>query len=250
MNKIEEFNRERRRKIEEMSKDQELKDLSDKWIIQSGKYEYTYNFKWLGRPVLQLPTDIMALQELIWEVKPDLIIETGIAHGGSIIFSASMLELLGGDGLVVGIDIDIREHNRIEIEKHPMFKRITLLEGSSIDEKIEEQVNSIAKNRKKIMVILDSFHTHEHVLKELEIYSKFVSVDSYLIVFDTNIEFNCDDIHEINKDLPKRPWSVGNNPWTAVKEFLKINETFIIDKSIESKIVFTSAPDGFLKKVK
>jgi len=244
MNPIEEFKKEREQSIYQMSNDEYLKKLTSEWVLAISKYKYGYNFKWLGRPIIQLPTDIIALQELIWEVKPDLIIETGIAHGGSIIFSASMLELLGGDRQVIGIDIDIRKHNRAEIEKHPMFKRITMIEGSSTDDSVVAQVGKYVNSKNSVMVILDSCHTHEHVLKELEVYNKFVTEGSYIVVFDTSIEFSPDE------SFTDRPWGVGNNPWTAVQEFLKCNDKFIIDKSIQDKLLFTSAIDGYLKRVK
>jgi cephalosporin hydroxylase len=177
-------------------------------------------------------------------VKPDFILETGIAHGGSLIFYASMLELLGQDGRVLGIDNDIREHNRVEIERHPMFKRITMLQGSSVDEALARQVQEFARGRKRVLVVLDSNHTHQHVLKEMNLYSPLVTKGSYLVVFDTVIE-----------DMPKgffadRPWDKGNNPKTAVHEFLGSNDRFVIDKEIENKLLITAAPDGYLKCIK
>lgn len=230
--------------ISNMQADKELKEQRDKLYLALVKYRYSYNFNWLGRPIIQFPQDIVAMQEIIWEVKPDLIIETGIAHGGSLIFYASMLELIGGDGQVVGVDIDIREHNRAEIEKHPMYKRITMLQGSSIDEGIKKKVYDFAREKKRVLVVLDSNHTHDHVLREIQLYSPLVTKGSYLIVFDTAIE-----------DLPEgafsdRPWDKGNNPKTAVWEFLKTNDRFIIDKEIENKLLITVAPDGYLRCVK
>jgi cephalosporin hydroxylase len=230
--------------IQMQGQDERLRSISNNFIELTGKYKYTYNFTWLGRPIIQLPQDIVAMQELIWQVKPDLIIETGIAHGGSLILSASILELIGGEGRVLGIDIDIREHNRVEIEKHPMYKRIDMIEGSSIDENIAEQVYDFAKGRKRVMVFLDSMHTQDHVLRELELYSPLVTKGSYLVVFDTAIE----DMPE--NFFPDRPWGKGNNPKTAVREFLKTNDRFVIDKSIENKLLITVAPDGYLKCVK
>ncbi|MEE8321175.1 MAG: CmcI family methyltransferase, partial [Gammaproteobacteria bacterium] len=179
------FEREVQDRIASNAEDETLKANAQAFTRISIPCKYSYNFFWLGRPVIQYPQDIMAMQEIIWRVKPDLIIETGIAHGGSLIFSASMLELTGGDGRVLGIDIDIREHNRVEIEKHPMYKRIDMLEGSSIDEKIAEQVYDFAKGKKRIMVFLDSMHTHDHVLRELQLYSPLVTKASYMVVFDT-----------------------------------------------------------------
>jgi len=239
-----EFDEKNKMIVQKMSDDKELIDLSKKWFLVSSKHEYSYHFKWLGRPIIQFPQDIIAMQELIWQLKPDLIIETGIAHGGSLIFYSTMMELLGGNGQVLGIDIDIREHNRVEIEKHPMFKRITMLEGSSTDPGIAKKVYAFAKNKKKILVVLDSLHTHDHVVKELELYSPLVSKGSYLVVFDTIVEDLPEDF------FPDRPWGKGNNPKTAVWEFLKKNDRFVIDKDIENKLLITVAPDGYLKCVK
>lgn len=230
--------------VNQMTSDIMLRKLSRDWFITSSRYEYSYHFTWLGRPIIQFPQDIIAMQEIIWQVKPDLIIETGIAHGGSLIFYASMLEILGSKGKVLGIDIDIREQNRIDIENHAMFKRIKMIQGSSIDEKIIQQVYDFAKNEKRILVTLDSNHTHDHVLKELELYSPLVTRDSYLVVFDTVIE-------DVPPDFfPDRPWGKGNNPKTAVREFLKRTDRFVIDKDIENKLLITVAPDGYLKCVK
>jgi len=223
-----------------------LKKLNLDWICETAKYKYTYNFEWLGRPIIQFPQDIMAMQEIIWRVKPDLIVETGIAHGGSLVFYASMLELLGGNGRVLGIDIDIREHNRVEIVKHPLFKRITMIQGSSTNEEVVQQVRNASKNKKSkaVLVVLDSNHTHDHVLKELELYSPLIRKGSYVVVFDTIIEDMPEDF------FPDRPWGKGNNPKTAVWEFLRTNDRFVIDKDIENKLLITVAPDGYLKCIK
>lgn len=221
-----------------------MNELTLKWLVESAKVKYSYNFAWMGRPIIQYPQDMIAMQEIIWKVQPDLIIETGIAHGGSLIFYASMLELIGESGQVLGIDIDIRQHNRLEIEKHPMFKRITMIEGSSIDEDIAKQVYQFAKNKQRVLVVLDSNHTHEHVLKELQLYSSLVTKGSYLVVFDTVVEDMPADF------FPDRPWRKGNNPKTAVWEFLKHNDRFEIDKEMEAKLLITVAPDGYLKCVK
>jgi len=243
-NPNEKFNLERKERIQNNANNQVLQKASQLFCKETIKFKYSYNFTWLGRPIIQYPQDIIAMQEIIWKVKPDIIIETGIAHGGSLIFYASVLELIGEEGLVIGIDIDIREHNRLEIEKNPMFKRIKMIEGSSIDESIVEQVKKIAASKKKIMVALDSLHTHKHVFKELVFYSPLVSKDSYLVVFDTIIEDMPEDF------FPDRPWGKGNNPKTAVWEFLKINDRFVVDKEIENKLVLTVAPGGYLRKIK
>jgi cephalosporin hydroxylase len=223
-----------------MNNKDNLQELTNQWFVESCKYKYSYNFSWMGRPIIQFPQDIMAMQEIIWQVKPDLIVETGIAHGGSLIFYASMLELIG-EGQVLGIDVDIRQHNRVEIEQHPMFKRITMIEGSSIDEAIAKQVYDLAKGKSRILLVLDSNHTHDHVLKELELYSPLVTKDSYLVVFDTVVEDMPEDF------FPDRPWGKANNPKTAVWEFLKTNKRFKVDKDIEAKLLITVAPDGYLK---
>lgn len=243
MDPVQQFKQEVNERIASYEKEEELKELSKQWVEKSMRKNYVYNFSWMGRPIIQFPEDIMALQEIIMEIKPDVIIETGIAHGGSIVFSASMLELLGGDRFVIGIDIDIRAHNRAEIEKHPMAKRIKMLEGSSISHEIVDQVTTLCKGYKKIMVCLDSNHTHEHVLSELKLYSPLVSKDSYLVVLDTFVE-----------DMPvnffkDRPWDVGNNPKTAVWEFLKTNADFVIDTALNNKLLISVAPDGYLKRI-
>ena len=205
---------------------------------------YSYNFSWLGRPIIQLPSDIVAMQEIIWDVKPDLIIETGVAHGGSLIFYASLVEALGGSGDVLGIDVDIRKHNRYEIERHRLFKYITMIEGSSVDQSVVKKVYAFAKQKKRVVVALDSNHTHEHVLKELEFYSPLVTKGSYLIVFDTLIE-------DLEKgSFSDRSWDVGNNPKTAVREFLDSNHRFQIDCALEAKLFLTTNPGGYLKCIK
>ncbi len=229
--------------IEGLKADRDLQALSRVWVREIARHKYAYNFTWLGRPAIQFPQDLMALQEIIWRVRPDLIIETGIAHGGSLIFHASMLELLGGDGLVVGVDVDIRAHNRAEIEKHPLARRIRMIQGSSVDDATAAQVRALAVGRKSVLVVLDSNHTHAHVLRELQLYSTHVTKGSYLTVFDTLIE-------DMPADLVQdRPWGPGNNPKTAVREFLKTNKRFVVDKDIEAKLLITVAPDGWLKCV-
>jgi len=228
------------------------------FMLESLLSKYSYNFKAFGRPIIQYPQDMVAMHELIWEVKPDLIIETGIAHGGSLIFSASMLALLdmceaieSGTPLnpkeskrkVIGIDIDIRAHNREAIEGHPMVSRIQMIQGSSIAPEIIDQVQTIAKDYQRVLVCLDSNHTHEHVLAELEAYAPLASIDSYCVVFDTIIE----DMPE--EMFPDRPWGPGNNPKTAVWEYLKSHPEFEIDKAIQHKLLITVAPNGYLKRI-
>ncbi|WP_428026145.1 cephalosporin hydroxylase family protein [Arcobacter sp.] len=249
MTEIEKFNKECNERVSSHAKDDNLQKSVKNFSNETLRVGYSYNFNWLGRPIIQYPQDMIALQEIIWKVKPDMIIETGIAHGGSLIFSASMLTLLEAcgeieNGKVLGIDIDIREHNRKAIEAHPMSKKITMYQGSSIDEEMIARVQEFAKQGKKIMLILDSNHTHEHVLAELRAYAHLTSVGSYCCVYDTIVE----DMPE--GSFPNRPWDIGNNPKTAVWEYLEKYDNFIIDKDIENKLLITVAPDGYLKRVK
>lgn len=227
-----------------MGADQTLKDMGLAWGLRAAKYKYTYNFRWLGRPIIQLPQDLIALQEIIWSVQPDLIVETGIAHGGSLVFYASMLHLLGGGGRVLGIDIEIREHNRRQIVAHPMSKYIDMIEGSSIASDVVEQVFRHAATRQKVLVCLDSNHCHDHVLEELRLYSPLVAPGSYLIVFDTTIEKMPHDYFQ------DRAFGPGNSPLTAVAEFLRSNDRFEVDDEIESKIALTVASGGYLKCIR
>lgn len=239
-----EFEKERSERIIKQGRNKKLKEIALQFTIDSLVDKYSYNFSWLGRPIIQHPQDIVAVQELIWQLRPDLIIETGIAHGGSLILSASILELIGGDGLVVGVDIDIRKHNKKGIEKHPMAKRIKMIQGSSIAPEIVSRVKELARSKKRVIVFLDSNHAHDHVLRELELYSPLVTKNSYLVVFDTIVE-----------DMPKktvkdRPWDKGSNPRTAVNVFIKKNKNFVLDKSWENKLLITAAPGGWLKRIK
>jgi len=230
--------------IERMAADDGLQKVARDLFLRSCDYKYSYNFRWMGRPIIQYPQDMIAMQEIIWDVKPDLIIETGIAHGGSLVYYASLLELLGGERLVVGIDIDIRPHNRQAIEAHPMFKRIRMVEGSSVDQEVVSRVRELARDARTVLVTLDSNHTHEHVLEELKLYSPLVTAGSYLTVFDTVVE-------DMPKSMfPDRPWGPGNNPKTAVHEFLKTTDRFEIDRAIENKLLLTVAPDGYLRCLK
>lgn len=260
MDPIQKFAEEVKGNIQKLAASERLPGLSFDWMFTSGtEGNYTYNFAWLGRPIIQYPQDMVGMQELIWAVKPDLIIETGIAHGGSLILSASMLALLdycdamaAGTVLdpkkskrkVIGIDIDIRAHNRKAIEAHPMAHKIEMLQGSSVAPDIVAEVKKLAAGYEKVLVCLDSNHTHDHVLAELEAYAPLVSVGSYCTVFDTAVE-----------DMPvefftDRPWGPGNSPKTAVWEYLKTHSEFEIDKSIEHKLLITVAPDGWLRRIR
>jgi len=257
-------------RIKANGENRELNSSAKDFMRQSIAASYSYNFSSLGRPIIQYPQDIVAMQELIWQVKPGLIVETGIAHGGSLVMNASMLALLDycdavetGETLdpraprrrVLGVDIDIRAHNRAAIEAHPMANRIDMIQGSSIAPEVIAQVHEIAKGHDRILVCLDSNHTHDHVLAELEAYAPLTSTGSYCVVFDTVIEDL--PLHS----YPNRPWDKGNNPKTAVHEYLRCIRVegrlaaggspleFEIDKSIEHRLLITVAPDGFLKRV-
>ena len=246
-------------RVKSYKDEEEMRKAAADFMLSSTKPKYCYNFSWQSRPIIQYPQDMVAMQEIIWKVKPDLIIEMGIAHGGSLIYNASILAMLDmceaikehriidpkiSERKILGVDIDIREHNKTEIEKHPMSSRIEMIEGSSISPEIIEKVKDYAKDYKCILVCLDSNHTHEHVLAELEAYAPLTSVGSYCVVFDTIIE-----------DLPKnaypdRPWGPGDNPKTAVYDYLKNHPNFEIDKNIFEKLLISVCPDGFLKKLK
>jgi cephalosporin hydroxylase len=254
----EKFAGERRQRLTDYAVDEPFRSLSRQWTEASMRRMYVYNFDWLGRPIIQYPQDMVAVQDLIWRVRPDLIIETGIAHGGSLILSASILAILDycdaaaaggtikiGDSArrVIGIDIDIRSHNRTAIENHPLSHKISMIEGSSISASVVAEVKAQAAKHERVMVFLDSMHTHDHVLAELEAYAPLVSKDSYCVVFDTLVE-----------DLPEgffadRPWDIGNNPKTAVEQFLRSHGEFKIDTDMEQRLQVTVAPSGFLKKV-
>lgn len=246
-------------RVSEMANDAVLNEAAQGFMLASTKPKYSYNFFWLGRPIIQYPQDMVAMQELIWQIKPDLIIETGIAHGGSLILSASMLAQIDmceaierGEMMdpakshrkVLGIDIDIRAHNRKAIEDHPMSSRITMIEGSSISDEVIAKVKTFAADFKTILVCLDSNHTHDHVLAELNAYAPLVSKGSYCVVFDTVIEDMPDDTYS------NRPWCPGNNPKTAVWEYLKTHSEFDIDTKIQNKLLITVASDGYLYRVK
>lgn len=241
MSDFEERNRET---VGQMSLDDGLRRTTQDWFEQASIYEYSYHFTWLGRPIIQYPQDIVAVQQIIWDTKPDLIIETGIAHGGSLILSASILELLGGAGLVVGIDIDIREHNRVAIESHPLAQRIRMVEGSSADPDVAARVAAMAVGRERVMVMLDSNHTHQHVASELALYAPLVTTGCYLIVFDTVIE------RMPVESLPHRPWGRGDNPSTAVQAFLASSDRFVVDREIDQRLLISVAPGGYLRCVK
>lgn len=238
------FARESEADIRRMADDGDVRKKTLEWVCATAKYKYTYHFSWMGRPTIQFPQDLFAIQEIIWRIRPEVIIETGVAHGGSLVFYASILELLGGRGIAIGVDVEIRPHNRQALEGHSMFKRIELVEGSSTDSAVLEKVRQVASDRTGTLVVLDSNHEHAHVLRELELYSAMVKKGSYIVVCDTII----DDMPAAF--FPDRPWGPGNNPKTAVRAFLQQNDRFEIDRAIEDKLLLTVAPNGYLRCIK
>lgn len=259
MDPYEQFCQERLERARGYRNDDVFRNTSSEWITQAMERMYVYNFEWMGRPVIQQPVDLVAFQELVWNVQPDAIIETGVAHGGSLIYSASLLALLDmcdaiqqGTSFdvhnpkrkVLGIEIDLRQHNRQKLEAHPLWNRIEVIDGSSIDEQTVVQAKQFVAGAKRVLVALDSNHTHDHVLAELRMYAPLVTVGSYLLACDSIVE-----------EMPagsfeNRPWDVGNNPKTAVHAFLQENDQFAIDEDFQSKLMVTTNPDGFLKRVK
>jgi len=215
--------------------------LSNLWIKVAAEFKVNYELTWLGRPIIQFGSDMIMLQELIWEVKPDIFIETGIAHGGSLIYTASLFEMIG-NGRVIGIDIDIREHNKVAILAHPMFKRISMIEGSSVADSTILALEKQLESGKKIMVMLDSNHSREHVLNEINLYSKYIPVGSYLIVQDGAQKWVA--------DIPrgKAEW-MDDNPLNAIDDFLKVNSDFVVDETY-TRLGITQSPKGFLKRIK
>jgi cephalosporin hydroxylase len=249
------FTNERSERIKKMSGHEELRALALRFMDLTTPIKYSYNFTWADLPIIQYPQDIVAIQELIFSVKPDLVIETGVARGGSLMLSASALAMLDFDSSkghlswtnknrrVVGVDVDIRPHNRSAIESSAFSGMITLLEGSSTDAKLLDSINDLANSAEKVMVFLDSNHTHDHVLSELEAYAPLVTVGSYIVVFDTIVE------HLPPNSFPDRPWGPSNSPLSAVNAFLKDNKNFLVDKEFDNKLMISVCPGGFLRRV-
>ena len=237
------FEEQKRVDASEMAVDEPLKRKALEVVAESDRHNWSYQWSWMGVPIIQMPPDVIATQEVIWETRPQVVIETGIARGGSLILHASVLEVLG-EGRVIGIDIDIRDHNRQSIESHPLAKRITMFEGSSIDPDLLARVKAEVADAERVMVILDSNHTHQHVLDELRLYAPLVTDGQFLIVADTVVE-----------DIPAqehrpRPWGPGNNPGTACTQFLEETDRFVRDPFVNDKLLITSSPGGYLRCVK
>ena len=244
MNPTEQYIHSRDEQVKMNTDDRDLRVNTDRFTHELVRTNYAKNFTWMGVPIIQWPSDLMVMQELIWKIKPDYIIETGVAFGGMTVFYANVLETIG-KGTVIGIDIEIREHNHNNLMSHPLNKRIRLLEGPSTENKTWSILaEELAYHKPKtVLVSLDSNHSHAHVLQELWLYSPLVSVGSYVVVFDTAIEF-------VGQPDADRPWGPGNNPWGAVQEFMQGNEEFVVDREVEQRALITSAPGGWLRRIK
>ena len=241
MNAREQFDKEKEDNIRAQGADESLRHLALTFMRETGKYQYTYNFSWMGVPIIQFPQDLLAIAEIVFQTKPDLIVETGIAHGGGLVYYASLLELLGGQRRVVGVDIALRDHNRAAILAHPMARRIEIIDGSSTSAEVVKKVSDLAAGASRVLVILDSDHTHRHVLGELDLYSPLIRSGGYLIVLDTTIE------DQPNGFFRNRPWNKTDNPKTAVREFLRANRRFVVDRAVEDKLLITVAREGYLR---
>jgi cephalosporin hydroxylase len=239
----EDLEKSKRKAAAEQSQDAALRKTSLDFIVDSDKHGYGYQWTWLGLPFIQMPQDMVVTQEVIWETKPDVIIETGIAWGGSVVFYASLLQLLG-KGEVVAVDLNLYDHVRDQIMSYPFSNRIHLYKGSSTDTAIVDKIKPHIKAGQKVMVCLDSNHTHQHVLDELRLYAPLVSKGQYLIVSDTVVE-----------DIPPqehrpRPWGPGDNPKTALRQYMKENDRFEIDQYVNDKLLLTYTPDGYCRCIK
>ncbi len=224
----------------EMARDAEVQRISVDAFEASDRHGYSYFWRWLGLPIIQTPDDIVALQEIIWETRPQVVVETGFARGGSVLLYATMLELIG-EGIVVSVDIDVREHNRRAIEEHPLGRRVRFVEGSSTDAATVQQVRDLIPDGARVMVVLDSDHSHAHVLEELRLYGPIVTPGQFLVVSDTIVE-----------DIPPqshrpRHWGPGDNPKTALQEFLKETDAFEEDPWFNGKLLVTSSRGGYLR---
>jgi cephalosporin hydroxylase len=226
-----------------MAADAELAENALALNSAADRYDWSYQWSWLGLPVIQMPSDIVVLQEIIWETRPQLVIETGIARGGSLILSASVLELVG-EGEVLGIDVDIRAHNRDAISAHPLACRIRMVEGSSLEDEVVAEARRVASAAERVMVILDSDHTQDHVLAELRAYAPLVSVGQFLVVCDTFVEVLPRQEHR------PRPWGPGNNPATALRVWLEESDGFEPDPVVNAKLLLTASPGGYLRRVR
>jgi len=223
-----------------------FREISRLWVNIGWALKYSYTFTWLGQPLLQLPEDVLRIQEVVYRIKPDVIIETGVAHGGSLILYASLCKLMG-KGRVVGVDIEIRPHNRAAIQSHFLSPYITLIEGSSIDPSIVSQVSETLKPGETVMVMLDSCHTKDHVLNELNAYGPLVTPGSYIVATEGIME----QLTGAPRSQPDRPW---NNPRQAALEFVSSHPQFIIEEptfpfnegAVKQRVTYW--PDAYLRR--
>lgn len=240
----EEFETHKRKQSLALGQDTEVFQGSIDHMLQLDPYDYSYLWSWMGAPIIQMPADVMATQEVIWNTQPDIIIETGVARGGSVLFMASLLQLIG-KGLVIGVDIDIRAHNRDTIEKHPMSKRVTLIEGPSTSDAVLSQIRAKIPNGAKVMVVLDSDHSRDHVLDECRTYGPLVTPGCYMVVADTMIG------HVAEKDSPQnrsKSWFAGNEPLSALNDYLTESDLFDVDPVLNGKLVLSSSPGGYIRR--
>lgn len=227
-----------------LGKDKVVFDASTNFMLKLDPYDYSYLWTWMGVPIIQMPADVLATQEVIWATQPDIIIETGVARGGSVLFMASLLQLLG-KGQVIGVDIDIRAHNRDTIENHPMSHRVTLVEGGSTAPETLAAVKALIPEGARVMVILDSDHSRDHVLAECLAYAPLVTEGCYMVVADTMIG------HVDESDAPRKRsklWFKGNEPLTALRMFLSENASFEVDEVLNGKLVVSSSPGGYIRR--
>jgi len=237
------FEKKMRAQAVALGRDQQIFEMSVRTLQAANNYDYPYLWSWMGAPIIQLPADIMATQEVVWATKPDVIIETGVARGGSVLFMASLLELIG-KGKVIGVDIDIRDHNRNLIERHPMAKRVILIEGPSTDAATLAQIKNEIPTGASVMVVLDSDHSREHVLAELKNYGPLVTEGCYLVVADTILgRLDSTQTPRNRSNL----WLKGNEPLTAVNIYLGETDRFEVDPVINGKLILASSPGGYLR---
>ena len=226
-----------------LGRDEQIFDAAANLVVAANKYDYAYLWTWMGVPIIQLPADVMATQEVIWSTKPDVIIETGVARGGSVLFMASLLELIG-KGKVIGVDVDIRAHNRDSIERHPMTKRVVLIEGSSTDQEVIAEIRAQIPDSASVMVVLDSDHSRDHVLAELRSYGPMVTPGCYLVVADTILGRLDYTQTPLNRS---QVWLRGNEPLSALNAYLEETERFEVDPVLNGKLILSSSPGGYLR---
>ena len=237
------FELEKNQEIQRALADPELLSKGRDFLIHSDRYKYGYYWTWMGLPIIQMPEDIALTQEIMWETKPDFVIEAGIAWGGSLALYAAFQELQGF-GQVIGIDVTIPAHNRDAIMSTPVSHRITLIEGSSSDPEVFEQISSQIPEGSNILLVLDSNHTHDHVLAELKLWSPLLQKGNFIIVSDTIVEVIPEQKHR------PRPWGPGNNPMTGMQEFLESNGRFTSSNAYSDRAIVSFNPSGYLKCIK